>query len=143
MASLMTSDDLPHQENVNSDLTRPMASLMTSDDLPHQENVNSDLTRPMAATEMGLTPMATEAVLTNLDTNLETNLERVLATLGGGIGTLITASALITALLVTWRLRRKGAVMGAPHGAHRPRLPVRPLGGRVRVAVVEPDDIIE
>ena len=116
-----------------------MASLMTSDDLPHQENVNSDLTRPMAATEMGLTPMATEAVLTNL----ETNLERVLATLGGGIGTLITASALITALLVTWRLRRKGAVMGAPHGAHRPRLPVRPLGGRVRVAVVEPDDIIE
>jgi hypothetical protein len=68
-----------------------------------------------------------------------------LATLGGGgIGTLITASALITALLVTWRLRRKGAVMGAPHGAHRrPRLPVRPLGGRVRVAVVEPDDIIE
>jgi len=113
-----------------------MASLMTSDDLPHQENVHSDLTRPMAATEMGLTPMATEAVLTNL--------ERVLATLGGGIGTLITASALITALLVTWRLRRKGAVMGAPHGAHRrPRLPVRPLGGRVRVAVVEPDDIIE
>ena len=92
------------------------------------------------ATEMGLThgltPTATEAVLTNL--------ERVLATLGGGIGTLITASALITALLVTWRLRRKGAVMGAPHGAHRrPRLPVRPLGGRVRVAVVEPDDIIE
>jgi hypothetical protein len=121
-----------------------MASLMTSDDLPHQENVHSDLTRPTAATEMGLTqgltPMATEAVLTNL----ETNLERVLATLGGGIGTLITASALITALLVTWRLRRKGAVMGAPHGAHRrPRLPVRPLGGRVRVAVVEPDDIIE
>ena len=117
-----------------------MASLMTSDDLPHQENVHSDLTRPTAATEMGLThgltPTATEAVLTNL--------ERVLATLGGGgIGTLITASALITALLVTWRLRRKGAVMGAPHGAHRPRLPVRPLGGRVRVAVVEPDDIIE
>ena len=92
------------------------------------------------ATEMGLThgltPTATEAVLTNL--------ERVLATLGGGTGTLITALALITALLVTWRLRRKGAVMGAPHGAHRrPRLPVRPLGGRVRVAVVEPDDIIE
>lgn len=88
------------------------------------------------ATEMGLTPTATEAVLTNL--------ERVLATLGGGTGTLITAIALITALLVTWRLRRKGAVMGAPHGAHRrPRLPVRPLGGRVRVAVVEPDDIIE